>query len=98
MLSERDAGVCPFCRFQNEDGALFCDRCADAPPIEVLPAVPISAWGEWVISPLPSQPARRDKKQRWGLWCPYCLFRNEEESIFCERCTSDLSSVAPSRR
>jgi len=27
--------------------------------------------------------------------CPFCHFENEDGALFCERCTSDLSSVAP---
>jgi pSer/pThr/pTyr-binding forkhead associated (FHA) protein len=27
--------------------------------------------------------------------CPFCHFENEDGALFCERCTSDLSGVAP---
>lgn len=27
--------------------------------------------------------------------CPFCHFENEDGALFCERCTSDVSSVAP---
>lgn len=27
--------------------------------------------------------------------CPFCHFENEDGALFCERCTSDLSAVAP---
>jgi FHA domain len=30
--------------------------------------------------------------------CPFCHFENEDGALFCERCTSDLSSVAPAPR
>src|SRR5437763_5170934 len=26
--------------------------------------------------------------------CPFCHYENEDGALFCERCTSDLSSVA----
>src|SRR5687768_10268596 len=27
--------------------------------------------------------------------CPFCHFENEDGALFCERCTSDLTGVAP---
>src|SRR5437868_6151121 len=27
--------------------------------------------------------------------CPFCHYDNEDGALFCERCTSDLSNVAP---
>ena len=30
------------------------------------------------------------------LKCPFCHFDNEDGALFCERCTSDLTGVAPS--
>jgi hypothetical protein len=39
MLSDNDSGVCPFCRFQNEEGALLCERCAETPP-PMVPSAP----------------------------------------------------------
>ena len=27
--------------------------------------------------------------------CPFCHFDNEDGALFCERCTSDLSALAP---
>jgi hypothetical protein len=60
---------CPFCHFDNEDGALFCEQCksdlagavaapvahAEAIPVEAIPtAAPIVA--EAIAEPLPGQP------------------------------------------
>jgi hypothetical protein len=39
---------CPFCHFDNEDGALFCEQCksdlasVEAPPVHVAEAVPMA--------------------------------------------------------
>ncbi len=37
--------LCPFCHFQNEDGALFCEQCkSDLTGVEpVVPATPVAA-------------------------------------------------------
>jgi len=36
--------VCPFCHFENEDGALFCEQCkSDLTGVDSAPAVPVAA-------------------------------------------------------
>jgi FHA domain len=36
--------VCPFCNFENEDGALFCEQCkSDLTGVDSAPAVPFAA-------------------------------------------------------
>jgi len=36
--------VCPFCHFENEDGALFCEQCkSDLTGVDSAPAVPFAA-------------------------------------------------------
>jgi hypothetical protein len=81
MLSEIDSGVCPFCRFQNEDGALLCDRCVEEPP----PMTPSP------MAPLPVAPAPALETGLVGVVCPFCAFLNDPGSLFCEQCTSDLN-------
>jgi len=35
--------VCPFCHFENEDGALFCEQCkSDLTGVDSAPAVPVA--------------------------------------------------------
>ena len=42
--------VCPFCHFENEDGALFCEQCkSDLTGVDSAPAVPVAA----EVPPLP---------------------------------------------
>ena len=42
--------VCPFCHFENEDGALFCEQCkSDLTGVDSAPAVPFAA----EVPPLP---------------------------------------------
>jgi len=36
--------VCPFCHFENEDGALFCEQCkSDLTGVDSAPVVPVAA-------------------------------------------------------
>jgi len=36
--------VCPFCHFENEDGALFCEQCkSDLTGVDSAPAAPVAA-------------------------------------------------------
>ena len=42
--------VCPFCHFENEDGALFCEQCkSDLTGVDSAPAIPVAA----EVPPLP---------------------------------------------
>lgn len=35
--------ICPFCHFENEDGALFCEQCkSDLTGVDSAPAVPVA--------------------------------------------------------
>jgi hypothetical protein len=55
---------CPYCHFNNEDGALFCEQCksdlagaAPAAPAEPMEAIPIAApVNEAIGEPLPATP------------------------------------------
>ena len=36
--------ICPFCHFENEDGALFCEQCkSDLTGVDSAPAIPVAA-------------------------------------------------------
>lgn len=36
--------ICPFCHFENEDGALFCEQCkSDLTGVDSAPAIPFAA-------------------------------------------------------
>ena len=36
--------ICPFCHFENEDGALFCEQCkSDLTGVDSAPAVPVAS-------------------------------------------------------
>ena len=45
--------VCPFCHYENEDGALFCERCSSDLSGVTSTAVPASG----VVEPLPLPPS-----------------------------------------
>lgn len=36
--------ICPFCHFENEDGALFCEQCkSDLTGVDSAPAIPVAS-------------------------------------------------------
>ena len=36
--------ICPFCHFENEDGALFCEQCkSDLTGVDSASAIPVAA-------------------------------------------------------